>query len=162
MGRIVTSLVIIAVLLFGLWPYTTIFRLDSALNKTDADALAPLIDLPSVQQSYKERLGRAVDGVVPSGNSDGERVVGWLAQNLARMGDAALDQALTLEWARGMLRTAVENATDKRPPDLLSAVDFAFFESWNRFVIRLGEVGNSTTLVLAPRGTAWEVVDIAR
>lgn len=162
MARLLTSLVIIALLLFGLWPYTTIFRLDTALNKSDADALTPLVDLPAVQQAYKERLGRAVDGVVPRGNSDAERVVGWLAQNLTRMGDSALGQAITMEWVRGMLRQAVEQASDKNPPALLDAVDFAFFESWNRFTIRLGEVGNSTTVVLAPRGVTWQVVDLAR
>lgn len=162
MARIFGSLVLIAVLGFGLWPYFTLFRIDAAMARTEAAALAPYVDLPAVQQAYKARLGGAVQGFVPRGDSDGERVVAWLAQNLLRIGDSALDQALTVDWVRGMLRTAAEQATDKRPADLLSAVDFAFFESWNRFVIRLGPIGADTNVVLTLTGAGWRVTDIVR
>ena len=162
MARILTSLVLLAILLFGLWPYYTIFRIDNALAQPNAAALAPYVDLPAVQSAYKQRLGHTVEGFVPRGDSDGERVIGWLAENLTRLGDTALDQALTLDWLRGMLQGAAEQATNKRPANFIAGIDFAFFESWNRFVIRLGELGAGTAVVLTLQGTDWRITDVVR
>jgi hypothetical protein len=166
MLKILRNLLILVVLLYALWPYATLFRLNGALAEVNAQAaaqaLAPLVDLSAVQARYKQRLGNTVDAWLPSGGESDE-VIGWLSKNLQLLGDSALDQAITIDWVRDSLLEAMRRAAPERPDRLLSAVDFAFFESWNRFVIRLGALGaNPTHLVLRLEGASWRLVDIAR
>ena len=52
MARTLGYLLLLAVIGYGLWPYYTIFRLDSALLVTDPQAIAPYVDLPA-------KIGRA-------------------------------------------------------------------------------------------------------
>ncbi|WPL17246.1 hypothetical protein Thiowin_02242 [Thiorhodovibrio winogradskyi] len=166
MLKIARNLVILAVLLYALWPYVAVFRLNSALAELDArastQALAPLVDLPAIQARYKSRLGNTVDAWLPRGG-DSDEMIGWLSTNLQQLGDSALDQAITLDWVRDSLREAMLRTAPEKPDSLLAAVDFAFFESWNRFVVRIGELGaNPTHLVLRLQGYRWQLTDIAR
>lgn len=160
MARIIGYLLAFAVIGYGIWPYYTIFRLDTALADPSPKAIAPYVDLPAIQAAYKARLDSAVGGFKPRGDSDGERVVAWLAENLQRLGDSALDQAITLEWVRSTLRDAAARATEERPAYFMAGIDFAFFESWNRFVIRLGALGNDTHVVMTLEDRAWHITDI--
>jgi hypothetical protein len=162
MARILGYLLLLGVIGFGLWPYYTIFRLDTALSLSDPQAIAPYVDLPAIQQHYKQRLGGTVNSFVPQGDGDSERAIAWLAQNLTRLGDGALDQAITVEWVRNTLREAAARGTESRPAYFMAAIDFAFFESWNRFVIRLGPLGGETHVVLGLKGPYWRVTDIVR
>lgn len=162
MARTLGSLLLLAVIGYGLWPYYTIFRLDAALAVSEPRAIAPYVDLPAIQQHYKQRLERDVNGFVPQGSGDSERVIAWLAENLTRLGDGALSQAITIEWVRNALRDAAARGTDSRPAYFTGAIDFAFFESWNRFVIRLGKLGGETHVVLGLDGSHWRVTDIVR
>ncbi|MGB5736711.1 MAG: DUF2939 domain-containing protein [Thiohalocapsa sp.] len=162
MARTLGYLLLLAVIGFGIWPYYTIFRLDSTLAVTDPQAIAPYVDLPAIQEHYKERLNGTVNGFVPQGNGDSERVLAWLAQNLTVLGDGALSQAITVEWVRNTLRDAAARGTDSRPAYFTAAIDFAFFEAWNRFVIRLGKLGGETHVVLGLKGPYWVVTDVVR
>lgn len=168
MLKLLRNLLLVLVLLFALWPYVTVFRLNSALAPdAAADRLVPLVDLTAIQAHYKQRLGSTVDAWLPQGG-DSDEVIGWLAHNLRHLGDQALDQAITLDWVRTSLREAIERAQPQASApspaaSLLSAVDFAFFEAWNRFVIRLGALGaNPTHLVLKLENARWQVTDITR
>ena len=160
MKRILVYLLLFAAIAYGIWPYYTIFRLDTALAASDPKTLAPYVDLEAIQRHYKERLGDAVNAFVPRTDSDSERVVAWLAQNLQKLGDSALDQAITYEWVRNSLRDAAARATDKRPAYFMAGIDFAFFESWNRFVIRLGKLGAETHVVMSLQDQRWRVTDV--
>ncbi|MCF7992327.1 MAG: DUF2939 domain-containing protein [Thiohalocapsa sp.] len=162
MARILVYLLAFAVIGYGIWPYYTIFRLDTALAQPSAKAIAPFVDLPAVQAAYKSRLDSAVGDFMPRGDSDGERVLAWLADNLQRLGDSALDQAITLEWVHGSLRDAAARATEERPAYFMAGIDFAFFESWNRFVIRLGVPGNDTHVIMRLQDWQWRITDVVR
>jgi hypothetical protein len=162
MLKLLRNLLLVLALLFALWPYVTVFRLNGALAATDPQALAPLIDLAAIQAHYKERLGHTVNAWLPRGG-DSDEVIDWLAHNLQHLGDRALDQAITLDWVHTSLREAIQRRQSGSPQSFLSAVDFAFFESWDRFVIRLGAIGaNPTHLVLTLEAYRWQVTDIAR
>ncbi|MGB5833815.1 MAG: DUF2939 domain-containing protein [Thiohalocapsa sp.] len=160
MARFIGYLLLFAIIGYGLWPYYTIFRLDSALAVSDPKAVAPYVDLPAIQQHYKERLENSLNPFIPRSDGDSERVIAWLAQNLPRLGDGALDQAITDEWVRNAIRAAAARGTDGRPAYFTAAIDFGFFESWNRFVIRLGELGGETHVVLGLNGPLWRVTDV--
>jgi hypothetical protein len=101
------------------------------------------------------------DRLLPA--ADPNSAMGWIRQNLERLGDSALDQAITLPWVRDTLREAVTQATHQTPPYLLAGIDFAFFESYDRFLIRIGDLGRGATHVrLSLQGTEWRVTDIIR
>lgn len=162
MARLFAYLALLAAIGYGIWPYYTIFRLDAVLSGADPKAIAPYVDLPAIQRHYKQRLDAGADRCAPRADDDSERMISWLAQNLGRLGDGALSQAITEQWVVDALRAAAARATDKRPAYLTAGIDFAFFESWNRFVIRLGPLGAETHVVLRPEGPVWRVTDVVR
>ncbi|MCG6939664.1 MAG: DUF2939 domain-containing protein [Thiohalocapsa sp.] len=162
MGRILGYLLLLAALGYGLWPYYTVFRLDDAVRAADPKALAPYVDLAAIKANYQRRLARAVPAFEPRSGAGADQVVSWLKTNLGRLGDAALDQAITLDWVRNALREAAERTTGSRPALFIDAIDFAFFESWNRFVIRVGPIGNATHVVLGLDGKDWRIIDLVR
>ncbi len=166
MVRILVLLLLLAVVGYGIWPYASVFRINSALEDQDAQALAPLVDLAAIQAHYKTRIGDSVSGILPqpssSTQSEADKVIGWLRNNLEQLGDAALDQAVTLDWVRNILLEASRRANGPGGGGFIQAVDFAFFESWNRFVIRLGELGQDPTFViLSFEAGAWRITDIS-
>jgi len=165
MVRILGLLLLLAVVGYGIWPYTSIFRLNSALESADAQTLAPMVDLAAIQAHYKARINDSVSGILPEPDSNQQseagKVIGWLKNNLQQLGDAALDQAITLDWVRNALIDASQRANAKAGGSFINAVDFAFFESWNRFVIRLGELGQQPTFVILKfEAGEWRLTDI--
>ena len=87
----------------------------------------------------------------------------WIRQNLECFGDSALEQAITLAWVRETLRQATTAATHQTPPYLLAGIDFAFFESYDRFLIRIGELGRGATNVrMTLQGREWRITYIIR
>ncbi|MBK5941923.1 DUF2939 domain-containing protein [Halochromatium roseum] len=193
MARFLGLSILLAVVLYGIWPYYSLFRINNALQSPDAQALAPVVDLVAIQRHFKARIESGVDSLLPldqnrqPGSSqsdrsagsqhgrqsnlqdalqlDADKVLGWLAGNLKQLGDAALDQAITLDWVRSTLLAAARRADSEAGPQgdsrFIAAVDFAFFEGWNRFVIRLGRLGESPTFViLTLDGADWRVTDI--
>ena len=159
MRRFLIYLLLLTIVGYGLWPYYTVNQLDSALLASDPQGLAPYVDLDAIKQNYNQRLGQGVGAFTPRDQSDSERVLAWLAQNLQSLGEAALDQAITPEWVRNTINDANAKSTEQRPAKLFGAIDFAFFESWNRFVIRIGKLGNDTHVVLGLQWPDWKVPD---
>ena len=117
------------------------------------------MDLPAIRANYKQRLASGADAMFPS--ADPDSVMNWIRQNVERLGESALEQAITLDWVRDTLRNAVTQATGQTPPYLLAGIDFAFFESYNRFLIRIGDLGQGATHVrLSLVGSEWKITDI--
>jgi hypothetical protein len=159
--RYVAYLALFALIAFGVWPYYYVFKLDSALSQEGTAELAPLVDLPAIRANYKARISAGADQLLPAG--DANSAMTWIRQNLERLGDSALDQAITLPWVRDTLRQAVTDATKQSPPYLLGAVDFAFFESPKRFLVRIGDLGRGATNVrMTLQGSEWKITDIIR
>jgi hypothetical protein len=162
MTRVLGYLLLLAILGYGMWPYYTLFRLDDAVREADPEALAPFVSLPAVQASYASRLAPGPPAFEPRDTPGADQVIIWLTANLPRLGDPALEQAINLEWVRDALREAAERTTESRPALLIDAVDFAFFESWNRFVVRIGPLGAESHLTLGLQWPEWRVVDLVR
>lgn len=157
--RYIGYLILLALIGYGLWPYYSVYRLDEAINAQGTAELAQMVDLPAIRANYKRRVSAGVDGVLPADDQDS--VVSWIRQNLQRLGDSALEQAITLDWVRKTLRDAVTNATGQNQPYLLASIDFAFFESYDRFLIRIGKLGEGATHVrLSLVGGQWKITDI--
>ena len=159
--RLLFSLLFILAIVFGVWPYYHLYRLDDALGKNDMTSLQRLVDVDAVRASYEHRLEKGLGLPSTAGQPAGALL--WLQQNLQRLGEAALEQTITLEWVRDSLKEAAAAASDKRPAYFLAGVDFAFFDSWDSFIVRLGELGAGETHVrLRLQETTWRVTDILR
>ncbi len=159
--RFIGYLLLFALIAFGIWPYYSVFRLDDALGQPEISALQGLVDLPAIQANYKKRLSGGL-AVLPPATDAGD-VMGWLQQNLQQLGDAALSQAITLEWVRDTLRKAATQATNQKPAYLIAGITFAFFESYDTFLLRIGELGQGPTHVrMKLEGELWKVTDIVR
>ena len=173
--RLLGYLLLILIIAFAAWPYYHIYRLDDALGKNDMTALARLIDVEAIRGNYKRRIERGLGlGSLPRMPQSGS-APSWLVANLKRLGDAALEQTITLAWARENLKEAAARASGKQPPNLIAGIDFAFFESYDRFLFRLGELGMSDTNVrmglrfdtgrdtgIGLPNMIWRVTDIIR
>ncbi|MEA3278505.1 MAG: DUF2939 domain-containing protein [Pseudomonadota bacterium] len=159
--RFLGYLFLFALVAFGVWPYYQIFRLDDALGKDDMATLQQLVDVDAIRRNYKERVEDGL-GIQPQAQDPGSALA-WLQQNLQRLGDAALEQTITPEWVRDTLREAAAGATDRQPPYFMAGVTFACFESYDSFIIRLGELGrNATHVRMRLEDKAWRVTDIIR
>lgn len=159
--RFLGYLFLFALVAFVGWPYYQIFRLDEALGKNDMGALERLVDVSAIRRNYKERLESGV-GLQPQTKDVGSPLA-WLQQNLQRLGDAALEQTITLEWSRDNLKDAAARATQKQPPYFMAAITFAFFESYDSFIVRLGDLGkNATHVRMTLEDKTWRVTDIIR
>jgi hypothetical protein len=159
--RILGYLFLILLIVYGAWPYYHVYRLDDALGRNDTAALTGLVDVRAIRANYRERLDRGLGlQTLPQPEDAGGALV-WLQQNLQRLGDAALEQTITMEWINNTLKAAAARASDKQPPYFIAGIDFAFFESYDRFLIRLGELGeNETHVRMRLEGTTWWVTDI--
>ena len=155
MTRFILFIALFVVVLYGSWPYYTIYRLDGVLGAEDVQAIAPFVDLPTIRAGYREQAGAALKDMMPDSSRGGESepLVEWLAESLRPLGEAALERTVTLDWVRYVLRDAAQRATDKRPAYFIAGIDHAFFQSWNRFGIRLG----STEVVMQLQGLNWRV-----
>ncbi|NEV64861.1 DUF2939 domain-containing protein [Thiorhodococcus minor] len=160
MARIFVFLLAFCLIAFGAWPYYGLYRLDQALSEPDASAIAPFVDLSAIQESYKARLSSGVDSMLPEADRTSVPGLEWLAKSLQQVGGQALDQVITLELVRSMLREAAIRATDERPAYFLAGVDYAFFASWNRFRVRLGEQTDATEVLMRLEGIHWRITDI--
>ncbi|MBK1716408.1 DUF2939 domain-containing protein [Thiocystis violacea] len=160
MTRLFAFLLAFLVIGYAVWPYYGVYRLDSALGADEARAIAPFVDLPAIQANYKERIGGALKEMVPESNREGERVIAWLAESLRPFGEAALEQTITLDWVRHQLREAASRSTEERPAYFMAGIDYAFFESWNRFLVRLGPPESATRVVMRLQGASWRITDI--
>lgn len=160
MARIIAFLLAFSAIGYGAWPYYSLYRLDGALGETDPRAIAPFVDLPAIQRSFKERIGGEMKEALPVGTDKPDPLFAWLTQGLERLGDHVLEQTVTHETVRNMLRDAVSRATDKRPAYFMAAVDYAFFSAWDRFTIRLGQPDQATHLTMTLEGVNWRVTGI--
>ena len=158
--RFLLSLFLASFLVFLFWPYYHLYRLDDALGRPDPAALAPLVDLDAIRDNTKARLTWAFG---MRDTAPGVEPLRWLQQGLQRAGEVAIEDTIDLNWVQTQLRDAVSAATERRPAYLLAAVDFAMFESWNRFIVRLGRLGyGESHLRLHLEGLTWKVTDIVR
>ncbi|EGV31149.1 hypothetical protein ThidrDRAFT_2254 [Thiorhodococcus drewsii AZ1] len=160
MSRIITFLVAFLLIVYGAWPYYSIFRLDRALSEPDPAAIAPFVDLPAIRQSLKQRLAEGVRSDLPQGTDSSNPFVDLLAQGLSQIGDRLLEQGLDLTAVRNLLQATATQATDRRPAYFIAGIHWAFFSAWNRFEIRLGEGDNATRILMQLEGVSWRITDI--
>jgi len=154
-------LLLLAALAYAGWPLYTVYRIDDALGSGDSAALAEMTDLPAIRSELKRQWETAMQRTATPARAGG--LVAWLQDSLTGLGDQAVDQAVTMEWVRNALRDAVARASDKPRPYFIGSIDFAFFEAYDRFLIRLGDLGEDPIhLRLQLENGVWRLTGLYR
>ncbi len=136
------------------WPYVTILRLDRAATSNDLNSLEHLVDLSAVQQAFKERMEQGLQGAL--GQESGP-MFDFIRGGISQLGGSAIEQLVTIEWVRAQLLSKSDPGPGSTP-SLLKSVSFAFFESYDRFLIRIGQLGADPVHVrLRLRDWDWRV-----
>jgi hypothetical protein len=152
-------LIVVLTLLAGVaWPYVYVYRLDQALSATSPAALQRLVDLEAVRSQVKKDVDGSVSGAV--GNDPG-RVTRWLKDGIKLVSDTAVDANIDLEWVRLKLSIRATEPPSPRP-SFMGDISYAFFESYNRFMVRLGALGDKPVHVQMDlqEDNVWRVVAI--
>ncbi len=139
--RFIFSLLLVAALAYGAWPYLHVYRLDTAVAENDTGTIRSLADLESIQRhrtaQLEWHLENRIDNTVGQEGTLSDmlkRGARWVQE---RGGPEAIDPA----WVRQRLLEARTNELS----GLLQSIDFAFFEGPNRFLVRIGQLGEGPT-----------------
>lgn len=130
MKYIIWTLFLVLLVYLG-WPYAYVYRIDKALTENDRATLNRLVDLDAIRAEIKHNIDRDMDTAL---GVDSDGVLGWLKSKVAQIGERAIDESIDLVWVSRMLTT---NGAFRQQ------TTHAFFESWNEFVVRLGELARN-------------------
>ncbi len=147
--RFLISCLIVAIL-YGLWPYATLWTLNHALIQGDQATLEFLVDLDAIRDEIARRLNKenvsAIDGI-------SDRFIEWLEAGLWRHGANVLDTLVTLDWVREQLL-----ARSSPGKGFLSQLSYGFFEGPRDFRARIGQPNADPVIVrLHLGGRGWRV-----
>jgi len=137
--KFVITLLLAVLVAYISWPYYHVYKLDAALGSENPDQLAPLVDMKLVRDHLQSRLEYGIDKL-SGGQQPDDSLLGTLQSKVKEWTGEIVDQSISLEQLRDILRDAAREHSDKSPPYLIAAIDFAFFESLDSFVIRLGDI----------------------
>lgn len=119
------------VILYGLWPYATLWRLNRALVQGDETTLERLVDLDAMRDELARRLNKervsAIDGL-------SDDFIEWLESGIRHHGVHALERSVTLDWVRTQLTASVLPSEGFSP-----SLAVGFFESPRHFRARIGQ-----------------------
>lgn len=155
--RFLISLLLVAALAYGAWPYLHLYRLDGAITDNDLGAINGLVDLERVRANHQAqtewRLEHGIDSTV-----GGEGALADMLKRSARwVSERTAPEAIDGAWVRERLLAARPNAIGS----LLQNTDFAFLEGPNHFLVRLGELGRDPThLRFERRSWHWVLTGI--
>jgi hypothetical protein len=122
--------------------------------------------VPAIRHNFKSQVAAGADQWLLS--ADPKSTMSWVRNNLEWLGDSALEQTVTVPWVREILRQSVVQTTQQSQPFLLSGIDFAFFEPYNRVLSRIGDLGHNLTHVRLTlewsdsKFPEWKCTDIIR
>ncbi|MCB1734515.1 MAG: DUF2939 domain-containing protein [Gammaproteobacteria bacterium] len=156
MKKLLSSLILIAAILWVAYPYAQIYRLDQALQANDKATLAALIDIATVKEDQRTRIEQRANSAIGQGD---DPISSMLRAGAKRLGESAVDTVVDVDWVRGQLAGA--EARKGQFPPLVGRIDYAFFDNWNRFMVRVGELGrNPLHFRLGFADWQWRVVAI--
>lgn len=155
----VFSLLVAALLVFVAWPYYRIYQIDDALGYDDPEALAGMVDLEAVRAGTIRELDASMQAA--TGSPREGSVMDWLQDSLRDLGGDAVDQIIDLAWVQDALRRAARQAIHEPPYYFMRGIDYAFFDGYDSFLIRLGEIDRNPTHVrLQLRAGNWRITGI--
>ncbi|MCP5140946.1 MAG: DUF2939 domain-containing protein [Gammaproteobacteria bacterium] len=150
MKKLLFTLILLAALAWIAYPYLHVYRLGMALKDNDRAAIAELVDVDAVRNDQRTRMEQRANQAIGKGDDPISKL---LRDGASILGAAAIDTTVDQTWVRKQL-------TDGgKLPDMITRVDYAFFDAWNSFVVRVGELGdNPLHFRMAFADWRWRVV----
>ena len=148
--KLFSFLLLLGILVYGIWAYLELFRLNHAVVYNDQARLAQLIDLQTLRERMKKDFNRGV-GDTP------HPWLKWFADGAQRLNSEALDRLVTMGWVRDRLLSKIEG---NGSTELFAGVSYAFFESPTRLLVRYGDLGQEPIhlyMQLYPMDLRWRV-----
>ena len=150
--RTLLSLILIAAIAYGAWPYYHLYALDRAVRAEEPARLQRLVDIEAVRVGVKARL---LGDRAPQAKGAAQGLQGLVQEGLDRLGSEAVRRVVSYEWVREQLAPAGREA------GMLHAVSYAFFEGPTEFVFRVGELGTGPVHVqMQLRDWVWRVTAV--
>jgi hypothetical protein len=157
--KFVYSLLFAALLAFLAWPYFRIYQIDDVLGRADPQEMAPFVDLAAVRAGVVQQLDARMKST--TGQAAQGSVLDWLQGNLRKLGSNAANEMIDLQWVREALQRATREAIAEPPYYLMKGIDYAFFDGFDSFLIRLGPLDRNPTHVrMHLRGGNWRITGI--
>lgn len=158
MKKIASSVVVFTLAALIAWPYLYLYRLDRAVAANDFMAFAELVDADAVRSGVKSRLGKRVDESIGARSGS---MLGWIQEGVKQIGGRAVDIAVDHEWIMSVLRNRKRSDATPQDRSLLSDTTYAFFEGWDRFLVRVGELEQDPIHIrMALQQWRWRVVGV--
>jgi hypothetical protein len=153
LGRRLLILLLVLTILYGLWPYATLWSLNHALIQGDQVTLAMLVDLGAIRNEIARRLNKetvsAIDGI-------SDDFIDWLESGIQSHGVNAVETLVTLDWVR-------EQLTARAPPGkgFLFVLSYGFFEGPRDFRVVIGSATARPVVMRLHLGaTGWRVATL--
>jgi hypothetical protein len=133
--------VLSAGVVYGGYPYATLYRLGSAIRSADAATLESMVDWPAVREGIKEDVCDLVLDEPSAGK--GTELPAFGASFRRGIASSAIDQAVTPQalLAASTVSTGSEPLPHQRGADV--HVSWAFFDSLTTFVVSLQPQGQA-------------------
>lgn len=148
-GRPLVVLLIVTVM-YGLWPYFTLWRLNRAVIEDDRAAMIALVDVDAVRTEIARALNKEQASAI---DRLSDPFIDWMERGLRRHGPSVLDRLVTLDWVRERLL-----AQSVPGEGFVPAVSSAFFRGPWDFRVRIGGEGaQPLALRLTYVGVGWRV-----
>jgi hypothetical protein len=147
-------LLLIMTLLYGLWPYSTLWRLEHAVARDDRVTLAGLVDLDAVRDEIARRLNKDQVSLIEAVS---DSFIDWLESGIRQHGVEALQVLVTLDWISEQFARIPTHGLG-----LLTSISEIFFEAPNDVRIRIerAPLAPPLSLRLQLDGLAWRVTMI--
>ena len=137
--KILFSLIFILLAAFIASAYGTVYQLSGALQNNHVETLQKLLDIPVIQENYQKTIKQQLNtGLIGKmiGSGETAQAIRNTMQSLTNVG---VKQAIDKEWVRDVLA----KNSDGNYRAITDSLSFAFFESPQLFLVRLGELGQS-------------------
>jgi hypothetical protein len=155
MKKLLLTAFLLLSLAYLAWPYAVLWELDQALLGDEGTPLAELVDMVAVRAEITRKLNRDPQCAVGEVSN---RFVDWLQEGIRRLGSRAVEQLVTLEWVQAQLLSK-RLPGDKRA--FLPQVSYAYFEGYDRFLVRIGTLGEAPVyFLLRLEGLVWRVTAV--
>lgn len=143
-----------ATLVYGAWPYATLWSLNQALVRQDRAAMAELVDLTAIRREIIRRLDKDRTSTIGRLSDDFIRT---LESEIRRHGTNAVDVMVTLDWVKDHLAS---KSRDGR--GFLPELAYGCFDGPTAFEAHLGRSGDDQVdLRLHLDGARWRLVMLA-
>ncbi|HHB91708.1 MAG TPA: DUF2939 domain-containing protein [Thioploca sp.] len=150
-----SSLLSFALAVFIAWPYVHIYQLSTAITNNDQPTMEKLIDFESINKVHKQNIEWKVNNTVGNNSSLLPESMRGSAEELA---------GVLGNLAAGTTEINIKSLIEKlriTKGSLWEQMTFAFFESPNSFIIRLGQLGRNPIHVrMTMQGWYWRVTAI--